>query len=163
MGRSGGSGGSLWCCGDCGVWHLCGVWLGVWRLAIETPQPSKPYAIRVLRHVWHVWRLICPTSPLCRSAKMFVRSSASLGRDPSRTNDMGSPKQDLDSVWRTCAINSTSSSRSKERRTNATNATHATKPYAVRLSGRGVLVGQMPQTPHRLHQTPHASWVMLWP
>jgi len=43
---------------------------------------------------------------------MFVRSSTSLGRDPSRTNDMGSPKQDLDSAWGTCAINSTSSSRS---------------------------------------------------
>jgi len=94
---------------------------------------------------------------------MFVRSSTSLGRDPSRTNDMGSPKQDLDSVWRTCAINATSSSRSKERRTNATNATHASKPYRIRVSGCGVLVGQMPQTPHRLHQTPHSSCVTSWP
>ena len=150
------------------LWRLRGVAF-VWRLAWSVAFGHRnATALKALHHkglrdVWHVWRLICPTSPLCRSAKMFVRSSTSLGRDPSRTNDMGSPKQDLDSVWRTCAINSTSSSRSKERRTNATNATHATKPYAVRLSGRGVLVGQMPQTPHRLHQTPHASWVMLWP
>jgi len=80
MGCSGGSGGSLWCCGDYGVWRLLGeVWrfgLGV-AFDLRNATALKALHHKTLRHVWHVWRLICPIYPLRFSDRVIVRSSAS--------------------------------------------------------------------------------------
>jgi len=66
MGCSGGSGGSLWCCGDYGVWRLLGeVWRFGLGVAFDLRNATALKALRhkTLRHVWHVWRLICHISP----------------------------------------------------------------------------------------------------
>ena len=57
----------------------------VWRLGLgvafglRNATALKALHHKTLRHVWHVWRLICSIYPLRFSDKMIVRSSAETG------------------------------------------------------------------------------------
>ena len=62
------------------VWRfgsVCGVLGGMCGVSMDKRHTLKALSCKALRHVWHVWRLICPIYPLRFSDKMIVRSSAS--------------------------------------------------------------------------------------